>query len=63
MPKPIHNLRWWPTELVFLSMVINHIDRQRLAVLAPDLPGSWASQAFSAVGFRKPLSKERRTLR
>jgi hypothetical protein len=55
MPKPIHNLRWWPAELVFLSMVINHIDRQTPAALSPrltrelDFSGiqyGWISHAF-----------------
>lgn len=37
MKKPIHNLRWWIAGLVFLSTVINYIDRQTLAVLMPRL--------------------------
>ena len=35
MKKPIPNLRWWIAGLVFLSTVINYIDRQTLAQLAP----------------------------
>ena len=33
----IHNLRWWIATLLFLSTVINYIDRQTLAVVAPVL--------------------------
>ncbi len=55
MKKPIHNLRWWIAGLVFLSTVINYIDRQTLSVLAPRLTKElhltnaqygWISQAF-----------------
>ena len=37
MTRKIANLRWWITGLVFLSTVINYIDRQTLSVLAPIL--------------------------
>ncbi|HQR32355.1 MAG TPA: MFS transporter [Blastocatellia bacterium] len=37
MKKTINNLRWWITGLVFLSTVINYVDRQTLSVLAPRL--------------------------
>ncbi|MFN0109090.1 MAG: MFS transporter [Blastocatellia bacterium] len=55
MTKPIPNLRWWIAGLVFLSTVINYIDRQTLAVLSPqltkelgltDIQYGWISQAF-----------------
>lgn len=55
MQKPIPNLRWWIAGLVFLSTVINYIDRQTLAVLSPqltqelgltDIQYGWISQAF-----------------
>ncbi|MBL8207488.1 MAG: MFS transporter [Blastocatellia bacterium] len=55
MQKPIRNLRWWIAGLVFLSTVINYIDRQTLAVLSPqltkelgltDIQYGWISQAF-----------------
>lgn len=55
MAKPINNLRWWIAALVFLSTVINYVDRQTLAVLAPrltkelgltDIQYGWISQAF-----------------
>jgi len=35
--KKIPRLRWWIAGLVFLSTVINYIDRQTLSVLAPQL--------------------------
>lgn len=55
MKKAVHNLRWWIAGLVFLSTVINYIDRQTLAVLSPqltkelgltDIQYGWISQAF-----------------
>jgi ACS family hexuronate transporter-like MFS transporter len=55
MKKPINNLRWWIAGLVFLSTVINYVDRQTLSVLAPRLTKElhlsntqygWISQAF-----------------
>jgi ACS family hexuronate transporter-like MFS transporter len=55
MKRPINNLRWWIAGLVFLSTVINYIDRQTLSVLAPrltkelgitDIQYGWISQAF-----------------
>jgi len=33
----IHNLRWWIGGLLFASTVINYVDRQTLALLAPYL--------------------------
>src|ERR687890_443960 len=32
--RPIPHLRWWITGLLFLSTVINYVDRQTLSVLA-----------------------------
>jgi ACS family hexuronate transporter-like MFS transporter len=55
MKTKINNLRWWMAGLVFLSTVINYIDRQTLAVLSPQLAKElgltniqygWISQAF-----------------
>lgn len=37
MKKAIPNLRWWIAGLVFLSTVINYVDRQTLSSLAPRL--------------------------
>jgi MFS transporter, ACS family, hexuronate transporter len=53
--KKIPRLRWWIAGLVFLSTVINYVDRQTLSVLAPQLTKElgisnieygWISQAF-----------------
>jgi len=33
----IPHLRWWIAALLFLSTVINYVDRQTLSVLAPVL--------------------------
>jgi ACS family hexuronate transporter-like MFS transporter len=55
MKTTIPNLRWWMAGLVFLSTVINYVDRQTLAVLSPqltkelgltDIQYGWISQAF-----------------
>lgn len=55
MKISIPSLRWWIAGLVFLSTVINYIDRQTLAVLSPqltkelgisDIQYGWISQAF-----------------
>src|SRR3989442_2624266 len=35
--RPIPHLRWWIGGLLFASTVINYIDRQTLALLAPYL--------------------------
>src|SRR5687768_18454968 len=35
--RPINHLRWYIGGLLFLSTVINYIDRQTLSVLAPFL--------------------------
>ena len=37
MARPIKNLRWWIGGLLFLSTVVNYIDRQTLSMLAPFL--------------------------
>ncbi|MFN7927425.1 MAG: MFS transporter [Blastocatellia bacterium] len=37
MKKPLQNLRWWMTGLVFFGTVINYVDRQTLSSLAPRL--------------------------
>lgn len=55
MQTKLNNLRWWIAGLVFLSTVINYVDRQTLSVLAPrltkelgltDIQYGWISQAF-----------------
>jgi ACS family hexuronate transporter-like MFS transporter len=37
MRGPLRSLRWYIGALLFLSTVINYIDRQTLSVLAPIL--------------------------
>ncbi len=53
---PIPRLRWWIGGLLFASTVINYIDRQSLAVLAPFLQRDfhWSNQqfAYTIVAFR-----------
>jgi ACS family hexuronate transporter-like MFS transporter len=51
MPRPIHRLRWYIGGLLFLSTVINYIDRQTLSVLAPVLKTefSWTNSDFALV--------------
>lgn len=48
--KPaIPNLRWWIAALLFLSTVINYIDRQTLSVLAPHIKQefAWTNSDFA----------------
>jgi ACS family hexuronate transporter-like MFS transporter len=49
--RPIHNLRWYIGGLLFLSTVINYIDRQTLSVLAPYLMReyAWTNTDFAMV--------------
>src|SRR4029078_12314434 len=46
---PIRNLRWYIGGLLFLSTVINYIDRQTLSVLAPyiKLQYQWTNSDFA----------------
>jgi ACS family hexuronate transporter-like MFS transporter len=39
--RPLHHLRWWIAGLLFASTVINYIDRQTLALLAPFLSDNY----------------------
>jgi hypothetical protein len=53
--RPIRNLRWYIGGLLFLSTVINHIDRQMLSVLAPSRSSRWAAMLLlvrSTIGTR-----------
>jgi ACS family hexuronate transporter-like MFS transporter len=56
MARPIRHLRWYIGGLLFLSTVINYIDRQTLSVLAPYLKTEyqWTNQDYSyvAIAFR-----------
>ncbi len=49
MTKPIPNLRWWIAGALFLSTVINYIDRQTLSVLAPYIKAefNWNNTTFA----------------
>jgi len=53
---PIRGLRWYIGGLLFLSTVINYIDRQTLSVLAPDIKREfgWNNQTFAllVISFR-----------
>jgi MFS transporter, ACS family, hexuronate transporter len=60
MPRPIHRLRWYIGGLLFLSTVINYIDRQTLSVLAPVLKTEFhwnnADFALVVIAFRAAYS-------
>src|SRR5262245_51771068 len=49
--KPVRHLRWYIGGLLFLSTVINYIDRQTLSVLAPHLKTEyqWSNTDFAWV--------------
>ncbi len=49
--RPIRHLRWWIGGLLFLSTVINYIDRQTLSLLAPYLKieYQWSNTDFAIV--------------
>lgn len=51
MPRPIRHLRWYIGGLLFLSTVINYIDRQTLSVLAPVLKDQfrWTNSDFALI--------------
>jgi MFS transporter, ACS family, hexuronate transporter len=54
--RPIVNLRWWIGGLLFLSTIINYIDRQTLSLLAPFLKQDyhWTNTDYAnlLIGFR-----------
>ncbi len=56
MKKPLRNLRWYIGGALFLSTVINYIDRQTLSVLAPDIKKefAWNNETFAllVISFR-----------
>lgn len=60
MTRPIRNLRWYIGGLLFLSTVINYIDRQTLSVLAPYLKTEyqWTNTDFAwiLISFRVAYS-------
>lgn len=49
MSQPIRQLRWWIAGALFLSTVINYLDRQTLSVLAPYIKAEfhWNNQMFA----------------
>ncbi len=49
--RPIPRLRWWIGGLLFVSTVINYLDRQTLSVLAPYLKRDyhWSNSDFALV--------------
>lgn len=49
MGRPVKHLRWYIGGLLFLSTVINYIDRQTLSVLAPYIKAeySWSNSDFA----------------
>ncbi len=49
--RPPGNLRWWIGGLLFLSTVVNYIDRQTLSVLGPTLKAEyhWNNSDFALV--------------
>lgn len=51
MPRPIRRLRWYIGGLLFLSTVINYIDRQTLSVLGPILKDQyrWTNSDFALI--------------
>ena len=60
MTRPIRHLRWYIGGLLFLSTVINYIDRQTLSVLAPTLKTEfqWTNSDFAwvVIAFRVAYS-------
>jgi MFS transporter, ACS family, hexuronate transporter len=50
-PRTLPSLRWWIGGLLFLSTVINYIDRQTLSVLAPYLKRDyhWSNTDFACI--------------
>jgi len=49
--RPIRSLRWWIGGLLFVSTVINYVDRQSLSLLAPYLKSQyhWTNTDYAAV--------------
>ena len=56
MRKPISRLRWYIGGILFLSTVINYIDRQTLSVLAPHIKDEfhWDNSTFALLIIRFP---------
>jgi ACS family hexuronate transporter-like MFS transporter len=60
LPRKIPSLRWWIGGILFLSTVINYIDRQTLSILAPflKLQFHWTNTDYAniAIAFRVAYS-------
>ena len=54
--RTISNLRWWIAAVLFLSTIINYLDRQTLSVLSPFLKVQYhwtnTDYAYIAIAFR-----------
>src|SRR3954462_10175423 len=54
--RVVSNLRWWIASILFLSTIINYLDRQTLSLLSPFLKVQfhWTNTdyAYIAVAFR-----------
>jgi ACS family hexuronate transporter-like MFS transporter len=54
--RPIQHLRWWIGGMLFLSTIINYLDRQTLSLLAPflKLDYHWTNTDYAniLIGFR-----------
>src|SRR4051794_36961151 len=58
--RPISNLRWWIAAVLFLSTIINYLDRQTLSLLSPLLKVQYhwtnTDYAYIAIAFRVAYS-------
>src|SRR3954470_17671736 len=54
--RVVSNLRWWIASMLFLSTIINYLDRQTLSLLAPflKLDYHWTNTDYAniLIGFR-----------
>ena len=57
MPSPLRHLRWYIGGLLFLSTVINYIDRQTLSVLGPILKDEFQLDQFRLCTARDRLPR------
>src|ERR1044071_833353 len=54
--RTVSNLRWWIASVLFLSTIINYLDRQTLSLLAPFLKVQYnctnTDYAYTVIAFR-----------
>src|SRR3954454_7493076 len=54
--RVVSNLRWWMASILFLSTIINYLDRQTLSLLAPYLKVQYhwtnTDYAYIVIAFR-----------